>query len=267
MFQPLYVAATGLDALEDEMSSVTDNLANANTVGFKKSRTEFESLFYVEKTFQDELTEAASRQEEVGRNLPIEFGTGVRIVGTPKDFTQGTIEITNNPLDLAIQGEGFFQVKLADGSLAYSRAGNFHIDNEGNVVDPNGHLLEPAITIPDGTTSIVIQRDGTVYVAVNNETTSTEIGQITIAKFINPAGLESLGQNLFQETAASGSAMVGNPTDEGFGVVSQYSHEASNVDVISEMMRMVMVQRVFDTVTKAVASYESMLTSLNDMKQ
>lgn len=267
MFQPLYVAATGLDAFEQEMTSITDNLANASTVGFKSGRTEFESLFYIEKTFQDELVEAVMAQEGMGRNMPVEFGTGVRIAGTPKDFTQGTIEITNNPLDLAVQGEGFFQVKLADGTIAYSRAGNFHMDDEGNIVDPNGHLLEPEIVIPQGTTAVTIRRDGTVWVSVNNEVTSTEIGQITLARFVNPVGLESIGQNLFRATDASGDPMLGYGTEDGFGAVSQYSLEASNVDVISEMMRMVMVQRVFDTVTKAVQSYEAMLTSLQNMKQ
>ncbi|MBU0686341.1 MAG: flagellar basal-body rod protein FlgG [Candidatus Margulisbacteria bacterium] len=266
MFQPLYVAATGLDAFEKEMISITDNLANSNTVGFKKGRTEFESLYYIERTFQDELNEQIMMQDGVGRNMPIEFGTGVKIAGTPKDFTQGTIEITNNPLDLAIQGEGFFQVQLADGTVAYSRAGNFHMDNEGNLVDPNGHIVEPEIVIPDGTTAININRDGTIWVSVNNEVTSTEIGQITLARFTNPVGLESIGQNLFKATAASGDPMIGYPIDDGYGAVAQYSVESSNVDIISEMMRMVMVQRVFDTVTKAVQSYEAMLAALQDMK-
>ena len=266
MFQPLYVAATGLDVLEKEMISVTDNLANANTVGFKSSRTETESLFYVEKTFQDQLVEAVMAQEGAGKNMPIEFGTGVRIAGTPKDFTQGTIEITNNPLDMAIQGEGFFQVKLPDATIAYSRAGNFHMDNEGNLVDPNGHLVYPEIVIPEGTTTISIRRDGVVFVAVNNENTLTEIGQVTLGRFTNPVGLESLGQNLFRATEASGDPMIGYATEDGYGAVAQYSLESSNVDVISEMMRMVMVQRVFDTVTKAVQSYEAMLTALQNMK-
>ncbi|MFA4858415.1 MAG: flagellar basal-body rod protein FlgG [Candidatus Margulisiibacteriota bacterium] len=267
MFQPLYVAATGLDSFEQEMSSITDNLANASTVGFKASRTEYESLDYIERTFQDQLTQAMAQQEISGQNMPIQVGTGVRVIGTPKNFTQGTIEITSNPLDLAVQGEGFFRVKLPDDTTAYTRAGNFHMDNEGNIADPNGHLLAPELVIPEGATAIIIKKDGTVWVNVNNENTATEIGQITIARFTNPAGLEALGQNLFQSTAASGDAIVGNPTEEGFGAVAQYSLEASNVDVISEMMRMVIVQRVFDTVTKAVQSYEAMLTSLQNMKQ
>lgn len=265
MFQPLYVAATGLSALQDEILNITNNLANAKTVAFKKGRSEMESLFYVEKSFKDILYEAMSGTETPPVN--VEYGTGVRVASTPKDFTQGSIEVTNNPLDLAIQGEGFFQLKMADGSYAYSRAGNFHIDNEGNLVDPNGRILEPSIVFPEGTTSVVIRQDGTVLCSVNNQKALQELGQITLARFTNPAGLKSLGQNLYQATEASGEAVFGVPAQEGFGAISQFSLEQSNVDVISEMMRMVMAQRVFDTVTKAVQSYEGMLTALERMKQ
>jgi len=265
MFQPLYVAATGLASFQDDMLSITNNLANAKTTAFKKGRTEMESLFYVEKTFKDELTTAMN--EGAFATISPEFGTGVRVAATPKDFTQGVIESSNNALDLAIQGDGFLQVQLPDGSLAYSRAGNLHADNEGNLVDPNGHILEPSIVIPEGTTAVVIRTDGTVLVQVNNELTQNEIGQISLAKFNNPAGLKAIGQNLYTASAASGEPIVGYGGDTGFGVVQQYALEGSNVDVISEMMRMVMVQRVFDTITKAVQSYEGMLTSLAQMKQ
>lgn len=265
MFQPLYVAATGLEAMEDEILNITNNLANAQTVGFKKGRTEMESLFFIEKSFKDMLSDAMSGSETPPVN--VEYGTGVRIASTPRDFAQGSIEITNNELDLAINGSGFFQYMLADGSLAYGRAGNLHIDNDGNLVDPNGRKLQPEIVFPQGTTSVVIQQNGTVMVAVNNETEYSEIGQISLVRFPNPAGLKSLGQNLFQQTEASGEVYLGIAGEEGFGTVNQYSLEQSNVDVISEMMRMVMVQRVFDTVTKAVESYEGMLTSIDRMKQ
>lgn len=265
MFQPLYVAATGLSAMQDEILTITNNLANAKTVGFKKGRAEMESLFYIEKSFKDVLYQAMSGSETPPVN--VEYGTGVRVASTPHDFTEGSFEVTNNPLDLSIKGEGFFQFRLPDGTLAYGRAGNLHLDNEGNLVDPNGRILEPAIVIPAGTTSIVIQQDGTVLAAVNNETDYSEIGQITLARFTNSAGLKSLGQNLFQATDASGEPMVGVPNDNGFGAVNQYAIEQSNVDVISEMMRMTIVQRVFDTVTKAVQSYEGMLTAINQMKQ
>lgn len=263
MFQPLYVAATGLSAFEDELLAITNNLANAQTVGFKKGRTEKESLFYVERSFKETLEQAMGEMPEV---VP-EFGTGVRVSATPRDFTQGKIEITNNPLDIAVQGEGFLQFTMPDGTIAYSRAGNLHADNNGNLVDPNGHVLEPQIILPEGTTQVTIQIDGTVLVQVDNELTQSDVGQIELAKFTNPAGLKSLGQNLYAETEASGEPITGYGGETGFGTISQYSLESSNVDVISEMMRMVMVQRLFDTITKAVSTYESMLTSIERMKQ
>ena len=219
MFQPLYVAATGLSAMQDEILNVTNNLANAQTVAYKKGRTEMESLFYIEKSFKDMLYEAMAGSETPPVN--IEFGTGVRIASTPKDFTQGSIEITNKPLDLAIEGEGFFQVGMPDGTTAYARAGNLHIDSDGNMVDPNGHILQPEIVFPETATSILIQQDGTVFVAVNNENSYSEIGQINLARFTNPVGLKSVGQNLYQSTEASGEPLIGIPGEESFGLVRQ----------------------------------------------
>ena len=196
----------------------------------------------------------------------VESGLGVRVVGTPKDFSQGTIEITNNPLDIAIQGEGFFQLRLPDGSIAYTRAGNFHADNAGNMVDPNGRQLDPPIVFPDGTTSVLIKYDGTVMVSLNDSLELSEIGQINLAKFSNPSGLKTLGQNLYAQTEASGDPIFGTPSQTGFGEIQQSALEQANVDVISEMMKMVMIQRVFDTVTKAIQSYEQMVTSAIQMK-
>jgi flagellar basal-body rod protein FlgG len=265
MFQPLYVAATGLSAMQDEILDITNNLANAKTVAFKKGRAEMESLFYIEKSFKDVLYEEMSGYETPPVN--VEYGTGVRVASTPRDFTQGTIEVTNNPLDVAIKGEGFFQFTMPDGTAAYGRAGNLHMDNDGNLVDPNGHKLEPEIVLPEGTTSVSIRQDGAVLVAVNNESDFSEIGQISLARFTNPAGLKGAGQNLYVATESSGEPSIGIAGEDGFGTINQFALEQSNVDVISEMMRMVTVQRVFDTVTKAVQSYEGMLASLERMKQ
>jgi len=265
MFQPLYVAATGLSTLQDKILSITNNLANAKTVAFKKERAESESLFFIEKSFKDRLYEAMSGNETPP--VSVEYGTGVRIASTPSDFTQGSFETTSNPLDLAIKGEGFLQFKMPDGTLAYGRAGNLHMDDAGNLVDPNGHLLESPIVVPQGTTSIVIRTDGAVLVAVSNQQDYSEIGQINLVRFTNQTGLKNLGQNLYQASAASGEPMVGVPGQENFGLINQYTLEQSNVDVISEMMNMVMVQRVFDTVTKAVQSYDAMLDSLRNMRQ
>jgi len=271
MFQSLHVAATGLNTFEDEMTDITNNLANAKTNGFKVGRTDKESLFYIEKypkSFNAVLSDTIARQQI--DDFPLEqinFGSGVRTIATPKDYSQGSIETTKNPLDLAIQGEGFLKFKMPDGTIAYGRAGNLHMDNDGNVVDPNGHYLDPQVTLPEGTTKVVIRTDGTVFVNINNATNFTEVGQITIAKFTNPSGLKSLGQNLYAATDSSGDARVGVPGEDGFGSLTQYALELSNVDVVSEMMRMIITQRVFDTVTKAVQSYDSMLTAVERMKQ
>jgi len=266
MFEPLYVAATGMNVFQDEMVDITNNLANARTVGFKKGRTEKESLFTIERTFQSELRDQMIKQGVTPTFGSVEYGTGVRVAATTKDFSQGTIEITSSPLDLAIQGDGFFQFRMADGTYAYGRAGNLHIDNEGNLVDPNGHKIEPGIIIPQGTTRIIIKQDGIVLVSVNNSVETEEVGQITLARFPNSGGLKGLGQNLFAETPASGQVVLGTANQEGYGSISQYALESSNVDVISEMMRMVMIQRVFDTVSKAVQSYDGMLTAIERMK-
>jgi len=268
MFQPLYVAATGLNTFEEEMSDITNNLANSKTVAFKKGRVEKESMFYVDKRFSTYLDDEMAKHnvESSGTKRNLESGLGVRIVGTPKDFSQGTIEVTNNPLDFAIQGEGFFQVKLPDGTNAYTRAGNFHVDDAGNLVDPNGKILDPAIVFPDGTTSVLVKYDGTILVSINDSLDLKEIGQMNLSKFTNPSGLKSLGQNLYAQTPASGDPIVGVPGQTGFGTIQQSSLEQSNVDVISEMMKMIMIQRVFDTVTKAIQSYEGMVSSAIQMK-
>lgn len=267
MFEPLYVAATGMNVFESEMVDITNNLANARTVGFKKGRTEKESLFTIERTFQSELREEMIKQGVTPTFAPTEYGSGVRLAATPKDFSQGAIEITNNPLDIAIQGDGFLQFRMADGTFAYGRAGNLHADNEGNLVDPNGHMIEPGIAIPEGTSKVLIRPDGTVLASINNSIEMQDIGQIPVARFNNPNGLKSVGQNLFVETESSGEAIIGIANEEGFGSINQYALESSNVDVISEMMRMVMIQRVFDTVSKAVQSYDGMLTTIERMKQ
>lgn len=266
MFEPLYVASSGMNVFQDEMVDITNNLANARTVGFKKGRTEKESMFTIEKTFQQELRDQMISQGVTPAFGAAEYGTGVRIVATPKDFSQGTIETTNNPFDIAIQGDGFFQFKMSDGTFAYGRAGNLHVDNEGNLVDPNGRKLDPSITVPEGTTSVTIRQDGVVMASVNNSVELQDMGQINLAKFMNPSGLKTIGQNLYTQTTASGDALLGTPNQEGYGYVAQYSLENSNVDIISEMMRMVMIQRVFDTVSKAVQSYDGMLAAVERMK-
>lgn len=255
MFKQFRVAATGMAAMEKDLITITDNVSNVKTTGFKRARVEFENLF-------PEILNEAIADSDTGKiSQHIEFGSGVRVVGTPRDFSDGTIEVTNNPLDVAIQGEGFLQFRMADGSLAYSRAGNLHKDNEGRLTDINGNFLEPEITLPRSTTGVIITTDGAVLVQEDNDIQQREVGQITTVRFVNPAGLASVGGNLYNETESSGQPIEGIPSEEGFGSLAQFSLESSNVDVIQEMMRMIMTQRAFDVISKAIQSGEGMLNS------
>ncbi len=255
MFRQFHVAATGMDAMEKDLVTITNNVANVKTTGFKKSRVEFETLF------PQILEEAVADTETNTEKGPVEMGSGVKVVGTPKDFSGGTIEATNNQFDVAIQGEGLFKFRLPDGSIGYSRAGALHKDSNGILVDMNGNPLEPQISIPDAATNVTITTAGQIYVQENNQTAQSQIGQLEVAKFVNPSALKSIGSNMYVETAASGTPMDGIPESAGFGQIAQYSLESSNVDIVQEMMRMVITQRSFDVISKAIQSGEQMLNS------
>lgn len=256
MFRQIYVGATGMDALEKDMMVITDNVSNSKTVGFKRSRVEMENLF-------PQVLEEVVSDSDTDGNKPniIEYGSGVRVIGTPKDFTQGTMEITSNPYDLAIEGTGFFAVRMQDGSLAYTRAGNFHRDDAGNIVDPNGHLMEPALVVPQEAVETRVDSGGKVYIKTDTQSVETLVGQVYTYSFSNPAGLEGIGQNLYVETDASGVAIEGMPSMNGSGALAQYTLEGSNVDIVDEMMRMIVTQRAFEIITKAIQTGESMLRS------
>jgi len=254
MLRQFYVGATGMSAFEKAMINITNNVSNSKTVGYKATRTEMENIF------PQVLSQAVQRQaDNATEPAGIELGAGVRIVSTPKDFRQGAIAVTNNEFDVAINGEGFLVFQTANDEIAYSRAGNLNRDSAGNLVDPNGNILQPQIIIPDNTDTVRIASDGSVFVTLNQETIEREMGQIQLAKFVNPAGLESIGGNLFKETVASGEAALGIAGEENFGTISQYAVESSNVDIIGEMMEMVITQRAFDIITKAIQSGEAML--------
>lgn len=256
MFRQFAVASTGMTVLEKELVTITDNMSNVKTPAFKSSRVETENLF-------PEILEEALVDPETKRTEPagIELGSGVGIAATTRSFTQGTVEVTNNPLDIAIQGDGFFRMLLADGSYAYSRAGNLHKDKDGRIVDPNGNLLDPEIVFPEDTTNILINTDGTVYIQQNNELTQSEVGQIALVRFPNPAGLQSMGNNLYVETEASGEPVEGIGGEEGYGQIAQYSLESSNVDIIEEMLKLILTQRAFDVISKAIQTGEAILNS------
>lgn len=255
MFRQFQVAATGMDAMEKDLITITNNVSNVKTTAYKKSRVELETLF--PQILEEAVKDTDSDVEHNG----IELGTGVRVVGTPKDFTQGAIEVTNNPLDIAVQGEGMFKFLLPDGSVAYSRAGNLHKNSEGKLVNASGYALEPEISIPENTTGILITTNGSVYVQENNEPVQSLIGQVEVVKFINPSALSEIGNNMYVSTVASGDPIEGLPDEQGFGQLAQYSLESSNVNIVQEMMRMVMTQRSFDVISKAIQSGEQMLNS------
>ncbi|MCC7219410.1 MAG: flagellar basal-body rod protein FlgG [Candidatus Contendobacter sp.] len=259
MTSALWIAKTGLDAQQMRMSVITNNLANVSTTGFKRGRAQFEDLLY-------QNVRQVGGQTSQNTTLPsgLSLGAGVRITSTAKIFTQGNLVQTGNSLDLAINGRGFFQVLLPDGTTAYTRAGAFQVNADGQVVTPNGYLLQPEITIPANSQSITVGSDGTVNVQIAGQTTATAVGTLQIADFINPAGLQAIGGNLFMESTASGAAQTGNPGATGLGLIAQCSLETSNVNVVEEMVEMIETQRAYEMNSKAIAATDQMLQYTNN---
>lgn len=254
----LWVAKTGLDAQETRMQVVSNNLANVNTTGFKKDRAKFEDLIY-------QTVRQAGGQTSQNTQLPsgLNLGTGVRVVATEKQHTQGNIIQTGNSLDVAIEGKGFFQVLQPDGTTAYTRDGSFQVDSQGQLVTSSGYPVQPAISIPSNTTNVTIGKDGTVSVTVPGQSAPTQVGTIQLANFINPAGLQPVGENLFTETAASGAAQTGTPGVNGLGGLIQGSLESSNVNIAEELVNMIETQRAFETNTRAINTTDQMLQYIN----
>jgi flagellar basal-body rod protein FlgG len=261
MLRSLHVAATGMAAEEAQLDAISNNLSNSNTVGFKKVRADFQDLMY-------QTVRAAGTQSTATTQLPtgLQVGTGVRMVSTTRLQGQGSIQQTNNPLDLAIQGNGFFVVQQADGTPAYTRDGSLKTDAQGRVVTSDGSPLEPPISIPANALNVTIGADGTVSVTTQGQTTPTQVGQIQTANFVNPAGLSASGQNLFTATAASGDPQVGNPGTDGRGSVQQGSIEQSNVDVVEEMVGLISAQRAYEIDTKVVSAADQMLQSVTQLR-
>ena len=254
----MWIAKTGLDAQQTRMSVISNNLANVNTTGFKRDRASFEDMLY-QKLRQPGAQNTVDSQAPTGLML----GTGVRIVATEKTHIQGSLVSTKNALDVAIQGEGFFQIAQPDGSMAYTRDGSFKLSATGQLVTSNGALLQPPIVIPPNVASISIGQDGTVSVE-NANGGSQNIGQIQVARFVNPAGLQSMGQNLLKETPASGAAQLGAPGQIGAGNLMQGALEASNVNVVEEMVNMIETQRAYEINSKAISAVDGMLRFLNN---
>lgn len=254
MTQSLWIAKTGLDAQQTKMAVIANNLANINTFGFKSSRAVFNDLLY--QTIRQPGAQSSQNTE-----LPsgLMLGTGVRTVATEKIYSQGNISNTENPLDIAIQGNGFFEILLPDGSSAYSRDGSFQRDATGQLVTSEGYTLQPPITIPDNTQSLTIGSDGTVSAMISGSTSTTQIGTIQLTDFVNPVGLHPIGDNLVKETVASGSPQPGTPGLSGLGTVIQGALEGSNVNVVEELVNMIETQRAYEMNSKAISTSDQMM--------
>ncbi|MBP1151003.1 MULTISPECIES: flagellar basal-body rod protein FlgG [Methylocaldum] len=250
----LWIAKTGLDAQQTHMSVISHNLANVNTTGFKKERALFEDLLY-------QNVRQVGAQSTQNTTLPsgLQLGTGVRTVATEKIHTQGNIQQTGNSLDIAINGRGFFQILMPNGDLAYTRDGSFKLDSNGQIVTNGGNPLEPAMTVPQGALSVTIGNDGTVSVLEPGNPTPNVIGEIQLADFINPTGLEPIGENLYRESVSSGAPIVGVPGEDGIGKLVQGSLETSNVNVVEELVNMIETQRAYEMNSKAIATTDEML--------
>jgi len=257
MLSSLWIAKTGLDAQQTRMDVIANNLANANTTGFKSSRASFQDLMYQNK----EQPGGQTTQQTLSPS-GLMLGTGVRVVGTAKLFTQGSITQTGNSLDVAIQGSGFLQVSMPDGTTAYTRDGSLQTDANGQLVTANGYALNPPVTLPSNVQSITIGTDGTVSATTSGSTSAVQVGTLQLANFVNPAGLQSQGQNLYLETASSGSPQTGTPGLNGLGTLQQGSLESSNVNVVGEMVDMIETQRTYEMNSKAVSAADQMLQKL-----
>jgi flagellar basal-body rod protein FlgG len=260
MIRALYTAASGMNAQQSNIDNIAHNLANVNTVGFKKSRMEFEDLVYQQVRAAGAPT-SATGESPVG----LEVGLGTRPVATARDFSVGNLRNTNGPLDLAIEGAGFFQVTLPSGETGYTRAGSLHLNGEGQLVTAEGYSIEPQISIPQGATAIMISRDGIVSVTLAGQTAAQQVGTIELATFQNPAGLTGAGGNVFLTTTASGEPIAGVPGTDGLGTVTQGFVEDSNVSVVEEMVNMILGQRAYEANSKVVRAADEMLSQVNNM--
>jgi flagellar basal-body rod protein FlgG len=262
MIRSMWSAASGMQAQSVNIDVIANNIANVTTTGFKRSRAEFQDLLY-----ETMRPPGSSSSENTQVPTGIQIGHGTRPVAVSKNFSEGEMQMTKNELDLAIEGDGFFQITQPNGDTAYTRAGSFKLDKEGRVVNPDGFLLEPAITIPTDAISVSVGMDGTVSVLQAGNTTPREIGTIELARFVNPAGLQSIGKNLYLPTDASGQEIAGTAGTANFGTIAQGFLEMSNVSVVDEMVNMITAQRAYETNSKVVQTSDDMLQLANNLKR
>ena len=254
MTQALWIAKTGIDAQQTKMSVISNNLANASTTGFKRSRAIFEDLLY-----QNQRQPGAQSSQETTYSSGLMLGTGVQTVATEKIFSQGAATQTNNPLDIAIEGKGFLQVLMPDGSLGFTRDGSLQTDAQGQLVTPAGNPIQPAINLPAEAQTVTIGVDGVISVSTAGSSFTTQVGQIQLASFMNPAGLQPTGDNMYIETTSSGTAQSGNPGVAGMGSVRQGFIEGSNVNVVEELVSMIETQRAYEMNSRAISTADQML--------
>jgi len=258
----LWTAASGMQGQALNIDVISNNLANVNTTGFKRSRADFQDLFY-------QSLRIAGAASSSGTEIPTanQIGLGTKIAAVAKIFNQGDYKQTGNEMDLAIDGRGFFQIATPEGEIAYSRAGSFKLDGDGNIVTSDGYLLEPQMTVPTDAIQLTVGPDGTVTVMNAGETTPSEIGKIETARFANPAGLMSIGKNLFMESETSGSPTTGTPGEDGLGTITQGYLEMSNVNVVEEMVYMILAQRAYEINGKTIQTSDEMLQMANNVKR
>ncbi|MBI3147743.1 MAG: flagellar basal-body rod protein FlgG [Betaproteobacteria bacterium] len=260
MIRSLWISKTGLDAQQTQMDVLANNLANVSTNGFKRSRPVFEDLLY-----QTIRQPGAQSTQQTQLPSGLQLGTGVRTVATERLFTQGNLQQTGNALDVAIQGNGFFSVLLPDGSTAYTRDGSFQRDSQGQIVTSSGYTVQPAITIPANATSVTIGRDGTVSITQPGTSATTQVGALQLSSFVNPGGLQSVGENLYLETAASGTPNANTPGTNGLGTLNQNYVETSNVNVVEELVSMIQTQRAYELNSKSIQTSDQMLQRLSQL--
>ena len=262
MIKAMRTAASGMYAQQLNVDTIANNLANVNTTGYKRSKVEFQDVLY-------QKLRAAGSESAAGANVPVglDVGYGVRPVATQRSFSEGNLQQTGNPLDISIEGNGFFQVILPNGRTAYTRDGALKLSADGQIVTTDGFFLQPNITIPGESEFINISADGIVSVRVAGDSEPQEIGQLELAKFVNPSGMEAIGHNLFLETGASGAPILGSPTLEGFGRINQGYLEMSNVEIVEEMVNMIVAQRAYEINSKAIKTAEEMTEIANNLKR
>jgi flagellar basal-body rod protein FlgG len=262
MNRALRAAASGMFAQQTNIDTIANNLANLNTTGFKRTRPEFQDLMY-----QTIRSSGVTQNPNIQPPLEMQVGTGSTTVATLRNFTQGDVTPTGNPLDLAIQGDGFFQVRRPDGTLAYTRDGALKMSSDGTLVTSQGYMIEPGFTLGDTVAEVTIGKDGTIEVASSGEREPAVAGQIELARFINPAGLRAIGNGLYVETVASGIPLLGTAGSAGYGEILQSNLESSNVDVVEEMINMITAQRAYEINAKSIKSVEDMLAIANNLKR